>query len=207
MISTEPTVQPEPAGGAGRHDPGVPRRDEDPAASGTQGPGHTVTTLRGAGVDVNVRRIVPYLIGAGLVALVVSIVALTVAGVEKNDQVNQLRHHGVVVEATVAGCIGLMGGSGSNLAGYSCRASFTLDGHRYDESLAGNPTPVTGAKFRAVTVPGDPALLATVAAVAGEQASWRVFILPGVLLIVLALTTAALLLHRGRRRKAARVSG
>ena len=155
----------------------------------------------------NVRRIVPYLVGACLVALVVAIVALTVAGVEKNDQVNQLRHHGVVVEATVAGCIGLMGGSGSNLAGYSCRASFTLDGHRYDESLAGNPTPVTGTKFRAVTVPGDPALLATVAAVAGEQASWRVFILPGVLLIVLALTTVALLLRRGRRRKAARVSG
>jgi hypothetical protein len=163
-------------------------------------------TLRGAGVDVNVRRLVPYIVGASLVALVAAIVAFTVAGAQKNDQANRLRQHGVVVEATVSGCIGLMGGSGSNLAGYSCRASFTLDGHRYDEPLAGNPTPVTGSKLRAVTVPGDPALLATVAAAAGQQASWRVFVLPGVLMIVLALAVVVLVVVRGRGRNASRAA-
>ncbi len=158
-------------------------------------------------MDVNVQRLVPYIVGAFLVALVATIVAFAIAGAEKNDQTNQLRQHGVIVEATVSGCIGLMGGSGSNLAGYACRASFTLDGHRYDEPLAGNPTPVTGSKFRAVTVPGDPALLATVAAVAGQQASWRVFVIPGVLLVVLALTVIVSVLVRSRGRKTSRVAG
>jgi hypothetical protein len=196
MISTEPTARPEHDDAAA----GLP--SQHGSAPGRRPPDGSVMTLRGAGVDVNVRRVIPYVIGACLVALTVAIVAFTVAGIQKNDQANSLRHHGVVVEATVSGCIGLMGGSGSNLAGYACRASFTLDGHRYDESLAGNPTPVTGSKFRAVTVPGDPALLATVAAVAGEQASWRVFIVPAILLIVLALTIVALLSFRARRRTA-----
>jgi hypothetical protein len=157
-------------------------------------------TLRGAGVDVDVRRVAWVVVGACLLALVVSSVVLFVAGAQRNAQINRFHQHGVVVDATVSGCIGLMGGSGSNLVGYDCRATFTLDGHRYDEALAGDTTPVTGAKFRAVTVPGDPALLATVATVSGEQASWRVFILPTVLLaLALAIGALLLLLRRGRR--------
>jgi hypothetical protein len=159
------------------------------------------TTLRGAGVDVDVRRVAWVLVGAGLLALVVTSVVLFVAGAERNAQIDQFHQHGVVVDATVSGCIGLMGGSGSNLVGYDCRATFTLDGHHYNEGFAGNTTPLTGAKFRAVTVPGDPALLATVATVASEQASWRVFILPTVLLLLaLALALSAALLVRRRRR-------
>lgn len=205
MISTEPTARTGPTDRTDQQESG-PRRGEDLLATASHGPDDPVTALRGAGVDVNVRRLVPYLVGVLLVALVVSIVGFAVAGAQKNDQVNQLRQHGVIVEATVSGCIGLMGGSGSNLAGYSCRASFTLAGHRYDEPLAGSPTPVRGSTFRAVTVPGDPALLATVAAVGAEQSSWRVYILPGVLLIVLVLILVVMLVAR-RRAKASRVVG
>jgi hypothetical protein len=192
MISTEPTAR---EGSPHRPQPNGPTRQSDPT-----GP---LTTLRGAGVDVDVRRVLPFVVGACLVALATAVVTLTVAGLQKNDQINRLHRHGVVVDATVSGCIGLMGGSGSNLVGYDCRASFTLDGHHYDEPFAGNATPAPGSRFRAVTVPGDPALLATVTAVAGERASWRVFVLPAVLFVVLLLVIVTLLWLRARRRRAA----
>lgn len=190
MIMTEPNA---PTG------PAPDDRDGDGTDDGGR-PGDPVTTLRGAGVSVDVRRVTHVVIATCLVALAVTAIALFVAGVQKNDEVNRLHQQGVIVEATVSGCIGLMGGSGSNLAGYDCRASFSLGGHHYDEPFVGDTNPVRGARFQAVTVPGDPALLATVATVAGEQASWRVFILPTVLLLVLVLAVTGLVVV-GRRRR------
>ncbi|MGH9080289.1 MAG: hypothetical protein ACRDYE_09505 [Acidimicrobiales bacterium] len=93
-------------------------------------------TLRGAGVDVDGPRVAWVVVGICLVALVASIVLLVMAGIEKNAQISRFHQGGVVVEATVSGCIGLMGGSGSNLVGYDCRAAFTIDGHHYDEAIA-----------------------------------------------------------------------
>lgn len=182
--------------------PGPPGQPGEEAAASAPRPDDPVTRLRGAGVDVDVRRVVPFVIAAGLLALVVAIGALTVAGLHKNDQVRRLRQQGVVVEATVSGCTGLMGGSGSNLVGYDCRASFTLAGHRYDEPLTGDARPVPGSKIRAVTVAGDPALLSTVATVAGEQSSWRVFLAPALLSLVLVVAGAGLLWWTRVRRPA-----
>ena len=83
-------------------------------------------------------------------------VALYVAGARKNAQIADLRQHGVPVEVTITGCQGLLGGSGSNAAGYACRGTFTLDGRRDDEALPGNTLLSPGTKVRAVAVPGDP---------------------------------------------------
>lgn len=173
------------------------------ARPGSDTPPAPVTTLRGAGVDVDVRRVLPFVAAVCSAALVVAVVALTVAGLQKNDQIDRLHRNGVVVEATVTGCTGLIGGSGSNLVGYDCRASFTLDGHRYDESFAGDATPTPGSRFRAVAVPGDPALVATVAAVAAEHPSWRVFILPALLFVALVSAILGVLWFRAGRRRPA----
>jgi MYXO-CTERM domain-containing protein len=89
-----------------------------------------------------------------------------------------------------------MGGSGSNLVGYECKGTFMVDGHRYSEAIPGNELHPPGTTLRCVTVPGDPALLSTVRAVASEHASWRVFILPTVLLVILLLLVGALALRR-----------
>ena len=132
-----------------------------------------------------------------------SLVVLFVVGAHKNTQINLLRQHGVAVEVTVSGCLGLLGGSGSNAAGYTCRGTFTIDGHRYSEAIPGNTLYPPGARIRAVAVPGDPPLLSTVRAVESGHASWRVFILPTLLLVVLALLGGALVL---RRRRVHRVS-
>ena len=105
---------------------GPPRSSDEP-----------VSTLRGAGVNYDARRVGQVVGGLILVTLAALVVVFTVAGVHKNSQINRLHHDGVPVTVTVTSCLGLMGGSGSNAAGYSCTGSFTVDGHRYTESLPG----------------------------------------------------------------------
>jgi hypothetical protein len=156
-------------------------------------------SLRGAGVgEVDVRRLGQAALAAALIGLAVLAVFLYAAGARKNSQIDQLRHRGVPVAITVTGCVGQLGGSGSNAAGYACRGAFTLGGHRYVEAIPGSSRYDPGATLRGVAVPGDPALVTTAAALAGEHASGRVYLLPSVLAAV-ALATAAVLLVRRRR--------
>ena len=187
-------------------------RGSEPVASGDTGtragldgrPDGPLMALRGAGVDVDFRRAGRVAVAALLLAGCVAVAVLFVAGVHKNAQITRLHDHGVGVEVTVTRCIGLMGGSGSNLAGYQCRGTFTINGHRYDEALPGATSPLSGATFQAVADPSDPALLSTRGAVAAEHASWRVFALPVVMLAVMALTVVAWALKRRSRSRADR---
>jgi hypothetical protein len=155
-----------------------------------------LSTLRGARVEVDVRRAGRVVLGICLLGLAVLVVVLFVAGADKNAQIDQLRNHGVAVNVTVTGCLGLLGGSGSNAAGYACRGTFTLDGHRYRESVPGNVLRPPGTKVPAVAVPGSPPLLDTRHAVATEHTSWSVFVVPTILLVVLLLVVGALVLRR-----------
>ena len=139
----------------------------------------------------------------GLVGLAVLVVILFLAGAHKNSQITELRQHGVPVEVRVSGCLGLLGGSGSNQAGYSCRGTFTLDGRSYNEVVPGNILHPPGTMLRAVTVRSDPHLLDTARALANEHSSPKVFSLPAVLLAVFILLAVALVLvHRRRQRTA-----
>ena len=173
----------------------TPMTTPDPPPDGDDQP---VSTLRGAGVNFDVHRVGQVAIGLVLATLAVLVVAFTLAGVHRNDQINRLHHQGVKVNIKVTGCLGLMGGSGSNVAGYACRGNFTLDGVRYNEAIPGNTFFPPGHLLRAVSVPGDPALLSPLAAATAEHASAKVFLLPGILLAVLALMVGALLLRRRR---------
>jgi biotin operon repressor len=165
--------------------------------------GTALTTLRGAGVDIDVRKAGRVIVGLCLLALAVLVVVLFVAGVHKNAQINRLRQHGVPVTVTVSGCLGLLGGSGSNPAGYACQGTFTLDGHRYRESIPGNALRPPGTKVRAVAVSGDPPLLSTAHAVATDRASAGVFVVPSILLVILVVLVGALVFRRRRMRSAA----
>jgi heme A synthase len=169
---------------------------------GSDSPDERISTLRGASVDADIRRVAHLLIGACLVALAVLIILLFMAGAHKNAQITRLRQHGVPVQVTVSRCLGQLGGSGSNRAGYSCKGTFTLDGHRFTESIPGSTLYPPGTTIRGIAVPGDPALLAPVHVVAAERASWRVFILPTVLLVILVALVGALVLRRRAIRRA-----
>jgi hypothetical protein len=159
-----------------------------------------VGTLRGAGVSVDTGRLVTVLVVLGLLGLAALIVILFLAGASKNSQIDRLRQHGIPVDVRVLSCQGLLGGTGSNSAGYACRGSFTLEGHRYEVNIPGNVLHAQGSIVRAVTVRDDPQLLDTARALATEHSSGRVFILPAVLLLVELLALLAFVLIRPRRR-------
>jgi hypothetical protein len=166
--------------------------------STTESSDQPLSTLRGAGagLTVDTRRVGRVIVVLLLLTLAVLVVILYVAGFHKNTQISRLRQDGVAVAIRVSGCRGLLGGSGSNAAGYTCRGSFTLGGHRYNEALPGDALHPPGTILRGVSVPGDPALVTTVGALATEQSSAKVFILPTILAVVLAVSVAALILRR-----------
>jgi hypothetical protein len=150
---------------------------------------------------VDSRRVARGLLGAAAVALAALSVVLLVAALHRNAQITSLRRHGVPVEVTVTDCLGALGGSGSNAAGYSCRGAFVLDGHRYLDRLPGHNLLAPGSTIRLVAVKGNPGLIATRQQVETEHPSAAGFILPTVLLVVLAALMAAIVLW-GRRRSA-----
>jgi hypothetical protein len=154
-----------------------------------------LTILRGNTVDVDVRRLGRLVVVLCLVALAAFVIVFTIAGVQKNSQINSLRHDGIRTNVTVSSCTSLMGGSGSNAVGDSCAGTFTLHGRRYTENIPGTALRL-GSSLPVVVVPTDPALLSPVNILAGEHASWKVFILPAVLLVVLALLVGAIIIRR-----------
>ena len=110
-------------------------------------------------------------IGLCLVTLAVLVVVFTVAGIHNNSQINKLRHDGIPVTVTVTKCLGLMGGSGSNPAGYSCTGSFTIHGIRYVEALPGTAHHEVGTAVAATVVPSDPALVSPDSVLRSEHSS------------------------------------
>jgi hypothetical protein len=190
MIASEPTTPPGAASGKTK------------AAGGAGSSDQPVSILRGAGVNADARRAGTLVVAVSLVALAVVTAVLFAVGASKNSQINSLRSHGVPTEVTVTKCIGLLGGSGSNAAGYACRGTFAVDGHQYNEAIPGNSSLAPGTTVRGVIVPGNPPLLSTAKAVATERASWRVFIVPTILLIVLVLLVGILVFRRRRVHRA-----
>jgi hypothetical protein len=163
-------------------------------------PDGPVTTLRGAGVDVDPHRATQLIVGTCLVALAVVAVILLVSGIRKNAHDASLQDHGVPVSVTVSGCLGLLGGSGSNAAGYACKGSYTYDGLRYQQAIPGDALLHAGTVIRGVIVSSDPRLLSTPAAVAAQHSSWRVYLAPAILFGILVVASGALLLARRHHR-------
>jgi hypothetical protein len=160
----------------------------------------SISTLRGASASVDARHAAQVVVGLILATLAVLGIVFIVVGVNKNNQINELKDHGVPVTFVVSKCLGLLGGSGSNPAGYSCQGSYTIDGRRHFENLPGSSLHAPGSRVRAISVRSDPNLLSTPAIVRSDRASASVFILPAVLLGVGALLGLAVLLRRRRAR-------
>ena len=192
-------------------DPPVAGNGDEDRRTGSTTPrdelGDRVGQLRGAGVSVDGRRVGQVAIGIVLVTLAVLAIVFTIVGIHTNQQDDRLHHDGVPVTFTVTGCLGLLGGSGSNAAGYSCRGTYTLDGKHYSGvQLPGDSFHRPGSTVAAGAVPGDPALVSPASIVATEHSSAGAFVLPAVLAAILLLLVALLLLLRRRRRPTAPVT-
>ena len=172
----------------------VPEQRARPAS--TVGGDDTGTSLRGAAVAVDPRRVARAAVALVVVSLAVLGALLLVAGVHRNAQVNRLREHGVVVAVKVSGCRGLLGGSGTNAAGYACSGTFSFAGRRYRVSIPGDTLLAPRSTIHLVADPGDPGLVSTPGSVADERASSRVFIVPAVLLLCAAMIAGIALVKR-----------
>jgi uncharacterized membrane protein len=152
---------------------------------------------------VDGRRVGQVAIGIMLVTLLVLTIVFTVVGIHTNQQNDRLHNDGVPVTFTVAGCLGLLGGSGSNAAGYSCHGTYTLKGKTYSEQLPGDSFHRPGSNVPAIAVPGDPALVSPASIVATQHSSASAFVLPIILFVVLLVFVVLLLMLRRRRQASA----
>jgi hypothetical protein len=156
-----------------------------------------VSVLRGPAVSFNSKRVGQVLLSLVMATLLVLGIVLLVSGAHRNAQINQLRQHGVNVQISVTGCVGVASGSGSTPATFSCYGSFTLAGHRNNEIIGGQTARLdVGAIVQGKAVPDDPQLVATVQSVATEHASSSVFILPIVLLVVFVGAAIVIVIRR-----------
>jgi hypothetical protein len=155
-----------------------------------------VSTLRGASAAVDAQRATQVVVGLVMVTFAVLGIVFIVVGINKNNQINELKDQGVRVTYVVSKCMGLLGGSGSNAAGYACQGSYTIDGRRYFENLPGSSYHAPGTTVSAISVPSDPTLLSTPAMVGSDRASGSVFILPAVLLGAFVVLLLVVLLRR-----------
>ena len=183
---------------AGGDDARTPVRDAGGAAD-------RIGTLRGASVHSDPRRLARMALGLVIATLAVLAVVFLVAGIHSNDQIDRLHSQGRPVTVTVTGCLGLLGGSGSNAAGDSCSGTYTLNGHTYSERLPGSTFYKPGTRIPALAVPGDPALVSPTTIADAQHSSAGVFVLPAVLGgVFLVLAGIVVWRHRaGRRNKAA----
>ncbi len=155
--------------------------------------------LRGARVEVDTRQVTRIIVA--LIALTLAVLSVTffVSGVHRNADVSNLQQHGVTVSVTVTTCTGDLGGSGSNAADYRCVGSFILNGQRFHDTIPGHADRATGSRATFITAKNNPGLLATPLEVRSEDASWSVFILPVIFLVVLIAFVTVVARRRSRR--------
>jgi hypothetical protein len=166
-----------------------------------------VTAHRGGTVNVDSRRAKQVVVGIGLTAMAVIGVVLLIAGIQNNSQINSLRHNGVPVTVTVDRCLGLMGGTGQNSVGYSCTGTYTLGGTPYRQAIPGIAFHAPGSAVQGIAVPDDPKLLTTPDQLARQHASWSAFIIPGLLLLFVAVALVFLIVGRRAEPAAAAPDG
>ena len=168
--------------------------------------GVPIASLYGATTYVSdVRKLAQLFALIGLLILYALSAWLYVAGARSNNQWNELHDNGVHVTARVVACLGLLGGSGSNAAGYSCTAAFYLDGQRHVDHLPGTTEFTFHQLVPVVVARTDPGLIALARTLPDQKASAGVFVLPTVLL-VLAVAGSVVLAIDHRRLKAKRAA-
>jgi hypothetical protein len=162
-----------------------------------------VTTLRGATVEVDVRRTTQIVVVASLAILAVLVVVLFVSDATKSSQIFALQDHGVQVDVTVTQCKPQLSGSGSSVGGYTCFGRFDLHSVTYREQILGVTSDYApGRTIAAIADPRNPANVYPAQVVRTTHRSWTTFLIPIVLSVVLvALSSIAVMrVAAGRRR-------
>jgi MYXO-CTERM domain-containing protein len=139
---------------------------------------------------------------AGVLALFVFAVIVVISFISSandNARTNRLKDHGVSVVVTVTDCVGNIGGSGSNAAGYTCHGSYNVKGVRYQEVIGSETTlSQRGTRLRAVADPSHLGTIELASKVATSSSSPSAYVVPGLLALLLLLLAFAFLRRRSR---------
>jgi hypothetical protein len=149
-----------------------------------------VASLRGASVAGSGRRVGQIALGSFLAIAAVLLVVGFISASNDQARISRLRSSGIPVTVTVAGCIGNLGGSGSNGAGYTCHGSYVVQGRTYHEVIGGEAAYVeTGRRLSGVADPSQPSTVVLANSVAQPSSSTGSY----VLLVLLTVAYLALL--------------
>jgi hypothetical protein len=128
-----------------------------------------------------------------LTLFAVIIVATFISATNDNARIDRLKSHGVSVAVTVTSCVGNIGGSGSNAAGYTCRGTYRVNDVRYEEIIGSKTTlSPAGTEVRAVADPNRPSTVELATAVARSTSSSSAYVVPSVLALVFVVLALAL---------------
>jgi hypothetical protein len=126
-------------------------------------------------------------------ALLISVLALVVivsfiSAANDNARIDRLKLHGISVNVIVTNCVGNIGGSGSNAAGYTCQGEYRVHGVVYHEVIGSKTTlSTTGSKVRGVADPARPSTVELASAVTSSSASPSVYVVPSLLALLLVI--------------------
>jgi hypothetical protein len=135
----------------------------------------------------------------GLVVFAAIVVVSFLSAANDNARIDRMKMHGIPVTVVVTGCTGNIGGSGSNVTGYTCRGTYTVDAIHYHDIIGSMSTfAVPGTSVRALVDPSRHSTVESLSAVRASTSSPKRYIAPG--LLGLVLVALALTLWRVARR-------
>jgi hypothetical protein len=132
-----------------------------------------------------------------------TIVVSFVSAANDNSRIDRLKNHGVPVVVTITNCVGNIGGSGSNAAGYSCHGTYRVDDTRYQEIIGSKTTfSAAGTTVHGVADPAHPGTVELASAVASSTSSPSAFVVPSLLALLLIIVVLLVLRrHRSSRSR------
>jgi hypothetical protein len=143
-----------------------------------------VASLRGAAAAGDIRKAGPWFaIGTGILLVVIAVVVL-LGSLSDRATTNRLKSEGIHVSASVTECIGNLGGSGSNSAGFTCHGRYVVRGGHYEEVISGLQTfAPQGTKVAVIADPQRLSTIETVAQLEASTTSMVPFVVSGALLL------------------------
>jgi len=115
----------------------------------------------------------------GLVVFAAIVVVSFLSAANDNARIDRMKMHGIPVTVVVTGCTGNIGGSGSNVTGYTCRGTYTVDAIHYHDIIGSMSTfavPVTSV--RALVDPSRHSTVESLSAVRASTSSPKRYIAP-----------------------------
>jgi hypothetical protein len=162
--------------------------------------------IRGGAGVVDTRWVFRILTGLAMVVVAALVAVLTIQAADKNSRTDSLRHRGVPVDVTVTKCLGILSGTGITVTTFQCSGTYVVAGRTYNGVIDGSTdNHAAGDVVKAIADPKHPTSISTASSLANADSSWRTFIGPGLLFVLLVLLVAGAL-WRSRRNSAQRPS-